>query len=131
MPAVPPRSLGGRLKQVTKTVKRKFLRYSIFSIVLLEIISVLLLIFNAYSIYIYDSLVQLTSLLFILAALYRPEKDRFCLRKRIAYKLLVFYYSYGFISVLFKINKSDYVYYCSIALLSIAVFLILKSLKNE
>lgn len=131
MPAVPPRSLGGRLKQITKTVKQKYLRYSIFAIVVLEMISILMLTLDIYSVYVYDTFVQLTCLLFVLQAFYRPFKDRYCLRKRIAYRLLMLYYSFGMFSVIFKVNINEYINVCSLGLLGVSAVLILKSLRNE
>ena len=134
MPGVPCRSLGCRLGQAikkgSKIVKKKFIRYAVFAIILLEVFSLLFNKSQFYTLWLYDLLVQLSSVIFVLILFFRPVKLEICTRKKIAYKSLGLYYLLGLFSVVFQIG-STYNTVANIILLSIAGVLILLSLKNE
>jgi hypothetical protein len=130
MPAVPCRSLGCRVSNVTKKLKKKFVRYAVFAIILLEVFSLLFNKSSFYTLWLYDLLVQLTSVIFVLVLLLRPIKLELCSRKKLAYKVMGLYYLFGMFSIIFKIGAS-YNTLANTLLLSTAGILILISLKNE
>ena len=130
MPGVPCRSLGCRVRNVTKKVKKKFVRYAVFAIILLEVFSLLFNKSSFYTLWLYDLLIQLTSVIFVLVLLLRPVKLELCSRKKLAYKIMGLYYLLGMFSIIFKIGAS-YNTVANALLLSTAGILILISLKNE
>lgn len=134
MPAVPCRSLGCRLGQAikkgSKIVKKKFIRYAVFVIILLEVSSLLFNKSEFYTLWLYDFLVQFTSFIFIGVLLLRPVKLELCSRKKIAFKVMGLYYLFGIFAMTFKIGES-YNNIANTLLLSTAGILILLSLRNE
>ena len=134
MPAVPCRSLGCRISNVinktTKTAKKKFVRYGVFAIILLELFSLLFNKSEFYTLWLYDLLVQVSSLIFIGVLLLRPVKLDLCTRKKLAFKVMGLYYLLGMFSIVFKIG-SEYNVIANLLLLSTALILILISLKHE
>ena len=129
MPGVPCRSLGCRVQKTIKIVKKKFIRYGVFAIVLLEVFSLLFNKSDFYTLWLYDLLVQLTSVIFVLILLFRPVKLELCTRKKLAYKSIGLYYLLGMASIVFQIGET-YNTIASSILLSIAGVLILLSLKK-
>ena len=138
MPIVPCRSLTCRVANVTNSVKKKvkdlrkkFVRFGVFAIILLEGFSLILALTNNYTIFIYDFLVQFNSLLFISILLYRPSKLVLCCRKKLAYNLLSLHYLIGVLAVTFKTEANEYYSIIGLALLSVSAILIYISLRHE
>lgn len=123
MPGIPPCGLKCRVAQAhsyLKENKKSFLVYSIFYVLLAEIVSYFLRYEKNYACKIYPMLSSLEFFVLFFSLFLWNDKLRFCLRKNLAVLFLSMYYLFGFFAVLFNLSDSVYAFYISVGLIFIA-----------
>ena len=139
MPGVPPCGLGCRAVKATKYIKenledskKTILVYSIFCVLLAEIVSYFFRYEKNYACYIFPLISQLEMFLIIFSIYLWNDRLRFCLRKKTASLFLSFYFLIGFLSLLSGLTDSIYTTIISCGLLGISIITFLLSfLKSE
>jgi hypothetical protein len=128
MAAVPDEILG---KKVFKKVRASVFRYGVFFIILIELLCFLLKYLDIYTIWHFGLFSQLACLIFMINNNYNLKPKKLCIRKNIAYNMLIFYYFLGFVSILFSISNSIYNNIASFVILFVSFILMILSYKNE
>lgn len=138
MPGVPPCGLKCRttkaitfVKENLKESKKAILVYSIFLILLGEIISYFFRYEKNYACKIYPMISQLEMFLLIFSLYLWNERLRFCYRKIVATLFLAFYFLFGFLSLVFNLTDSSYTTIISCGLLIISTIIFIASLFNK
>lgn len=114
--------------------KKNFLVYSVFFILLVELVSNVVNNFyepTCYDLYaskIYPMLTQLVLFLVFASLFLWRERLHFCLRKATATMYLSIYYLFGFISLLFCFTATFYINVVNFTLLSLSIMLFVQSL---
>lgn len=132
--AVPPCGLKCRIIRATeflKESKQSILVYSIFFILLGEIISYFLRYEKNYACKIYPMLSQLELFLIFFSIYLWNDRLRFCYRKRLATFFLSSYFLFGFFSLLFNITDVLYTTIISWGLLGISFIIFIASFFNK
>lgn len=135
MASVPPCGLGCRIKKVHKYLKyqkSKFLIYSIFYLLIIELSSYSIRDFRNYACFWYPLLTQLGYALLTFSIFLWSEKLGFCFRKNIAILGLCIYYLLGFVSLIFGCSENLYIQLTLGILFLISLIAILLTIfKNE
>jgi hypothetical protein len=138
MPGVPPCGLKCRINKATTYVKetlqeskKGILVYSIFFILLGEIISYFFRYEKNYACKIYPMISQLELFLLVFSLYLWNERLRFCFRKILATLFLAIYFLFGFFSLLLNLTDSSYTTIISCGLLAIASLIFIASLFNK
>lgn len=132
MPGVPPCSLCKKAKAYLVENKKSFLIYSIFYVLVAEILSYFLRYEKEYACYYYPLLSQLEFFLIFFSLYLWNDRLHFCLRKNLAVLFLSGYFLFGFIAVLFKVQDAFYTPMISLGLVGIsALTFFLSIFKSE
>jgi len=132
MPGVPPCSLCKKVKAYLVENKKAFLIYSIFYVLVAEILSYFLRYEKEYACYYYPLLSQLEFFLIFFSLYLWNDRLHFCLRKNLAVLFLSGYFLFGFIAVLFKVQDAFYTPMISLGLVGIsALTFFLSIFKSE
>lgn len=135
MPGVPPCGLACRINKAhtfLKENKKSFLIYSIFYVLLAEVVSYFLRYEKNYACKIYPMLSNLEFFVLFFSLFLWNDRLHFCLRKNLAVLFLSVYFFFGFIALAFNFQDSTYTFWISIGLLSISVTtFILSIFKSE
>ena len=118
-------------KFTKKEIDKKLYRYGIVVVLLLELLSVGLKAIDLYSVYTYILITQLACAILVYNNLYANKAKKLCVRKRIAFKILLSYYLIGGFCLVFSISNYFYDYIVNPLLLGSALLLILYTIRNE
>lgn len=122
------------IEKALESNKKNYLIYSIFIVLLIEILSNVINWFyvpTTYDLYaskIYPLLTQLSLFLVFSSLFLWRGKLRFCLRKATALMYLSTYYLFGFISLLFCFTAQFYINVVSMTLLLLSLLLFVQSI---
>lgn len=128
MATIPEEAFGGR---IAKAVTKKVYRYGIILVVLIELLSMLLKELGMYSVTTYVILTQLCCAILVYNNFYKFKPRVLCVRKRIAYKVLVCYYLFGISCLVFGLDHGFYTYIVNPLMLGTVLLLTLYTIKDE
>lgn len=118
-------------KAIKKHINPKIYRYGIFSVICIEILSILLKQFDLYSVKTYCILTQIVCALLIYNNNYSLKPKKLCIRKKWAYNTLFSYYIVGAVSLIAGVSYNFYSDIINYVLLFVSFILILLSFKDE
>ncbi len=130
---LPPITVGGRIKNIVKDAKSKLYKYDIFIIVVLEIISLFVTKDMDYVLYVFPFLNYITIYILLRTIIAKSNYLKHCIRKKLAYKVISYYYLFGLFSIIFQIGDNIYSTVVGNCLLLVTIVLVLMSFfkKNE
>lgn len=131
MPRIPPCALCRRITEVVNDNKKPFLIYSIFYLLIIEIVSLFLANNENYACYWFPLLTNTGFFLLTFSICLWNEKLHFCQRKKQATKFLASYYLFGTVAILLNISDSNYTFWISIGLLSISGLIFILSIFRK
>lgn len=125
------------IENALKDKKKNFLVYSVFFVLLIELLSNVFnwfyvpKTFDFYASYLYPLLTQFSLFLVFSSLFLWRERLHFCLRKATATMFLSAYYLFGFISLLFCFTATFYINAVCFTLLSLALLLFVQSIYSK
>lgn len=120
MPKIPACAFCKKVKEVLEKNKKPFLVYSIFYLLLIEIVSYFLCEIQNYACYWYPLLTNTGFFLIVLSIYLWNDKLRFCFRKNLAFLFLSLYYLFGSIAIILNVSNSFYTNCIAVGLLFIS-----------
>lgn len=131
MASVPDESLGKKASNLFKKTCKKTFIYSVFVLILIEVLSLFIRDSKDYVNIYYPLLTQISMFLMLFNIFYSSDKLRFCTRKKLAILSLLSYYCIGIFSIFVKAKAANYVNIVSNLLLVTAVVLVFLSLIRK
>lgn len=132
MPKIPPCALCKKVKEVLIENKKPFLVYSIFYLLIIEVVSYYLADRKNYACYWYPLLTNTGFFLIVFSIFLWNDRLRFCLRKNLAVLFLSIYYLFGSVAIICNVSNTTYTFWVSVGLLAISVItFILSIFKSE
>lgn len=134
MASVPPTSLGGggRIGQFLQANKKSFLIYSLFCLLLIEVVSIFIRYNENYVQYWYPLLTQIGFFLLVFSLFLWRERLHFCYRKNVAVFVLALYYLFGAFSIVAQVSDKAYTSIISYSLLGLCgLIFILSFIKSN
>lgn len=132
MAVVPPQGNKKVLKRIVESYKKYFFRYTIFIVLLCEILSIFMSGLDNYATYWYPLLNTNCIFALVFHIFVKSKVFKFCKRKRIAFGFLSLYY---FINILYlTLRIPDSYFYnavTSLLLLAVSVILLITFVKKE
>lgn len=135
MAAVPPCGLGCRLQKAyeyLKIQKKPFLLYSIFYLLVIELLSFMIRDWKNYACFWYPLLTQIGYAVLLFSIFLWGERLHFCVRKNITVVGLFLYYFTGSVSLIFGVSNNTYIEIAMLVLFLISMISILLTIfKRE
>ena len=131
MPRLHPCSVGCRIKQATKFVKKHFYRLDIILVLLIEIASMFMNMNENYMLYRFPMMMYGIVYILLRTVISDSIKLKYCIRKRLAYKVLSYYFLFGMFSILFQVGNSIYTTVINNTLLILTTVLVAISLYGN
>jgi hypothetical protein len=135
MPRLPHESIPMKIMNIIKNIHNKvntnIFTYSIFAILITEVISIFLADRKDYLFYWMPLLSNIIIAILVLQNLPKAKLLRFCFRKKLAYYALSLYYIFNIICLLFQCSDSFYSCMINYGLLSIVWLLVFLTLINK
>ncbi len=116
---------------IKKHVNPKIYRYGVFSVICIEILSIILKQYDLYSVKMYCILTQIVCALLVYNSNYSVKPKKLCTRKKLAYNTLFAYYIIGAVSLTVGVSYNFYSDIINYVLLFVSFILILLSFKDE
>jgi hypothetical protein len=132
MAVVPPQGNKKILKRIAENYKKYFFRYTIFAILLCEILSLFMVGLDNYATYWYPLLSTNCIFALVFHIFIKSKTFKFCKRKKIAFGFLSLYY---FINILYLILRIPDSYFFKVVagllLLAVSTILLITFIKKE
>lgn len=124
----PPKEVLGRLKMKSK---KNIGVFSIFYILAMELFSLVFYNLENYLLFWYPLLNTLGYLFIFLSFYVLANGLKFCRLKKITILTLVAYYSFSFVSILFKIENTIYTNIANYSMILLALFVLIYSVNEK
>ena len=108
MPRLHPCSVGCRIKKAVKFTEKKLYKYDIFLILLIEIFSLFICSDENYMLYKFPMLMYTIVYVLLRTIITKADYLKHCTRKKMAYKVISYYFLFGIFSIIFQIGDNLY-----------------------
>lgn len=131
MAALPPCTVGCRIKKAVKFAENKLYSLDIFVILLIELFSFTVMDEEDYAIVKFPLLMYATVYILLRTIITKSDYLKHCYRKKLTYKVISYYYLFGFFAAAFQLGSNIYSTVISNGLLLIAFVLMVMSYKEK
>ena len=131
MPRLHPCTVGCRIKLATDYLQKQFYRLDIILVLLIEIASMFMNMNENYMLYRFPMMMYGIVYILLRTVISDSKKLKYCIRKRLAYNVLSYYFLFGMFSVLFQIGNDIYSIVISNSLLILSSVLVAISIYGN
>jgi len=128
---LPPITVGGRVKNGVKSIEKKLYKYDIFLIIVLSVLSSFVSDNVNYTNYIFPLLMYVVVYVLLRTIITKADRLKHCVRKKLAYKTISYYFLFGMFSIMFQIGNNVYSTVVNNGLLVLTMILLVLSMKNN
>ena len=108
MAAVPPQGNKKVLKRLANSYKKHFFRYGVFTLLLIELLSIKMVNLDNYTSYWYPLMTQIALFIMVFPQWVLGNAFKYCTRKKLVFMCLSLYYLFGAIYLITGLKDSFY-----------------------